>query len=362
MNIAHPLRVAQVAPLYESVPPQLYGGTERIVSFLTEALVAAGHEVTLFASGDSITGARLVPVVEKALRLNKNTVDEIAPHITMLQQVQEEIRNFDVIHYHIDYLHYPVSRYTPTPQVTTLHGRLNIPELAPLYQAYKETPVVSISNSQREPLPWINWRGTVYHGLPSTLFTPQYHPGEYLAFLGRVSPEKGIDQAIAIAIECGIPLKVAAKIDKNDQDYYEKHIQKLLDHPLVEFVGEIGEPEKNEFLGKAMALLFPINWSEPFGLVMIESLACGTPVIAYRNGSVPEILAGDRSGFVVQTKDEAVAAVKNILSIDRRECRRYFEERFTSARMAEDYIRIYQDVIKLKNEDFNLKPVQHEFH
>lgn len=361
ISMIHPLRVAQVAPLYESVPPKLYGGTERIVSFLTEALVAAGHDVTLFASGDSVTGARLVPATEKALRLS-GAVDQLAPHITMLQLVQNNIKNFDVVHYHIDYMHYPVSCCAVTPHITTLHGKLSVPELEPLYKLYKEIPVVSISNAQRAPLSWINWQGTVYHGLPEDLFTPHYQKGEYLAFLGRISPEKGVDQAIAIAIECGIPLKIAAKIDSHDKDYYETHIRKQFDHPLVEYVGEITEAEKNEFLGKAMALLFPINWPEPFGLVMIESLACGTPVIAYRNGSVPEILADGSSGFIVTTREEAVAAVHTIESIDRRECRRHFEERFTAARMADDYIRIYRHIMKSKNGELTLKPAHHEFH
>lgn len=362
MSTDHPLRVAQVAPLYESVPPRLYGGTERIVSFLTEALVDAGHDVTLFASGDSVTGARLVAPVEKALRLNKETVDEIAPHFTMVQMVQEEMASFDIVHYHVDYLHYPASRHAATPHVTTLHGRLDIPELQALYKAYRDMPVVSISNAQRAPLSWINWQGTVYHGLPEKLFKPTYRNGEYLVFLGRVSPEKGVDQAIAIATECGIPLKIAAKIDKGDREYYDQHIRELLDHPLVEFVGEITEEQKNEFLGNAMALLFPINWSEPFGLVMIESLACGTPVVAYSRGSVPEILSNGACGFIVRNKEEAIAAVRKISSVSRQECRSYFETRFTSARMADDYLRVYQNIINHRNGDFDLKPAQHEFY
>jgi glycosyltransferase involved in cell wall biosynthesis len=352
------LRIAQVSPLYESVPPKLYGGTERVVSFLTEELVAQGHQVTLFASGDSITQARLVSACDKALRLNAECVDQVANHIAMLQMVLNEIENFDVIHYHIDYLHYPVSRLYPFPHITTLHGRLNISDLQPLYSLFDDMPVVSISHAQRKPLAGINWVGNVYHGLPATLFKPNFEEGKYLAFLGRVSPEKGIDRAIEIAIRSGIPLKIAAKIDKGDMVYFEQYIKKMLDHPLIEFLGEINENEKQEFLSNAIALLFPIDWPEPFGLVMIEALACGTPVIAYSNGSVPEIIEHGRSGFVVENQEQALKAVQNISLLERCECRIFFEERFTSDRMAKDYVNVYQHMIGLNGKRKNIKLIE----
>jgi glycosyltransferase involved in cell wall biosynthesis len=351
------LRIAQVAPLHESVPPKLYGGTERVVSFLTEELVSQGHDVTLFASGDSVTSARLVAPCESALRLNKSCVDPLANHVAMVQMVQDEIENFDVVHYHIDYLHFPVSRSSSFPHITTLHGRLNIPDLQGLYSLFTDMPLVSISRAQRKPLGSVNWVGNVYHGLPSTLFYPNYENGKYLAFLGRISPEKRVDRAIEIAIKSGIPLKIAAKVDKDDQAYFEQ-IRSLLDHPLVEFVGEINESQKQEFLGNAIALLFPIDWSEPFGLVMIESLACGTPVVAYRNGSVPEIIEHGRCGFIVENQNDAVRAVENIKFISREECRAYFEERFTADRMASDYVKVYQQCIGLDKRQRNLKVMQ----
>src|SRR5688572_12126263 len=338
------LRIAQVSPLYESVPPQLYGGTERVVSFLTEELVALGHSVTLFASGDSITSARLVPACDKALRLNADCVDQLANHIAMLQMVLNEIDNFDVVHYHIDYLHYPISRLYPFPHVTTLHGRLNICDLQKLYTLFVDMPLVSISGAQRNPLPNVGWVGNVYHGLPLTLFQPNLKTGKYLAFLGRISPEKGLDCAIEIAIRSGIKLKVAAKIDNADKVYFEQRIKNLLDHPLIEFVGEINENEKQEFLSNAIALLFPINWPEPFGLVMIEAMACGTPVIAYRNGSVPEVLEDGATGFVVNGMEAAIAAVERVPQISREQCRRVFEERFSARRMAHDYVQVYENV------------------
>ncbi|MFZ6012740.1 MAG: glycosyltransferase family 4 protein [Bacteroidota bacterium] len=344
----HKLRIAQVAPLYESVPPKFYGGTERVVSYLTEALVNQGHQVTLFASGDSVTSARLVAASQKSLRLDEHCIDGLAPHITMLQMVQNEIENFDIIHYHVDYLHFTVSKISSTPQLTTLHGKLTIPELQSLYAQYTDMPLVSISNAQRKPLSNVNWIKTVHHGIPQDLFSMQPGKGKYLAFLGRVSPEKGLDRAIEVAMRCDIPLKIAAKIDKVDQPYYEAHIKKYVGHPLVEFVGEIGESEKNTFLGEALALLFLIDWPEPFGLVMIESLACGTPIIAYSNGSVPEIISHGKTGFIVSSQQEAVEAVKNISSISRRACRAYFDERFTVQRMASEYIEAYHRVMQSK--------------
>jgi len=344
------MRIAQVAPLYESVPPKLYGGTERIVSYLTEELVREGHEVTLFASGDSMTQARLVPVCPESLRLAPNCIDQLAHHVLMLEYVFSERRNFDIIHFHIDYLHFPLSRREQIVNVTTLHGRLDIPELAPLYQVFRDMPVVSISDSQRDPLPWANWQGTVYHGLPENQLTFRPGRGEYLAFLGRISPEKGLDEAIKIAQLVGMPLRVAAKIDRADQEYFETCIKSRLHDPLIEFTGEIGYPEKNDFLGDAAALLFPINWPEPFGLVMIEAMACGTPVIAYPRGSVPEIVDDGITGFLVHNAEEAAKAVEGIAAIERRSCRRRFEERFSARRMSEDYLALYERLVNGQSE------------
>ncbi len=348
------LKIAQVAPLYESVPPKLYGGTERVVSFLTEELVNLGHNVTLFASGDSVTRARLVAACDRSLRLDSSCEDQLVHHIGMLQRVLDESDQFDVVHFHIDYLHFPLSKLMRLPQLTTLHGRLNIPDLKPFYKLFGDMPVVSISYKQRQPLPDVKWVGNVYHGLPPDLFTPSYEDGKYLAFLGRMSAEKGVDEAIQIAIKSGIPLKIAAKVDKADREYFELKLKKLLDHPLVEYVGEISEKEKNEFLGNAIALLFPINWIEPFGLVMVEALACGTPVVAYRRGSVPELIDHGSSGFIVDGQDEAAKAIENIRVLDRRECRKVFEERFTSVRMAKDYINVYNKVLELDKYDVKI--------
>ncbi len=348
------LRIAQVSPLYESVPPKLYGGTERVVYFLTEELMANGHQVTLFASGDSKTSARLVAPVKKSLRLDSTCFDSLAHHMVMLQLVQNELKNFDIIHYHIDFMHYPLSRINGSNHVTTLHGNLNIPDLQNVYDVYHDIPVVSISQEQRRPLFWLNWVGNVYHGIPERLFKPNYNEGKYLAFLGRISPEKRVDRAIETAVKCGLPLRIAAKVDKNDDEYFTGQIKPLLAHPLIEFVGEINEHEKQQFLGEAMALLFPIDWPEPFGLVMLESLACATPVIAYKNGSVPEILEHGRSGFVVNSQAEAARAVESIRSISRRECRKAFEERFTSAAMARGYTRVYQRLLQINNKKYSL--------
>lgn len=348
------MRIAQVAPLYESVPPRLYGGTERVVSWLTESLVMKGHDVTLFAAGDSLTTARLVPVCSKALRLDPSCIDPLAHHVGLIQQVLHEKDDFDIIHFHIDYLHFPVSRGEALSQVTTLHGRLDMPDLVPLYREFSEMPVVSISDSQRHPLPWINWQGTVYHGLPETTYEPNFAPGKYLAFLGRISPEKGLDHAIEIAKRAGMPLKIAAKIDRVDRPYFESSIKPLLDSDLIEFVGEIGELEKNEFLGNASALLFPINWSEPFGLVMIEAMACGLPIIAYPSGSVPEIIEDGVTGYLVENPEAAARAVTGISAIDRRMCRSQFEERFSADRMADDYLKIYNRIAKRESKPIAL--------
>lgn len=353
------LRIAQVAPLYESVPPKLYGGTERAVSYLTEELVKQGHQVTLFASGDSITKARLIPVCDRSLRLKESCEDQLVHHIALLQRVLDDSDQFDVIHYHIDYLHFPVSRLMQLPHVTTLHGRLNIPDLKPFYDVFREMPVISITHEQRKPLPDINWVGNVYHGLPDDLFQPHYQPGKYLAFLGRISAEKRVDRAIDIAIRTGIPLKIAAKIDKNDQEYYREHIKKQLDHPLIEYIGEISEKEKNHFLGDAMAMVFPIDWPEPFGLVMIESLACGTPIVAYNKGSVPELMQHGVTGFIVDNQDDAVQAIENIGLIDRQECRRVFEERFTAKRMAAAYLNVYSRILQSPKNIYDLKLGNH---
>jgi glycosyltransferase involved in cell wall biosynthesis len=341
VSAAQPLRIAQVAPLYESVPPKYYGGTERIVSYLTEELVAQGHDVTLFASGDSRTKAKLAAGCPRSLRLDANCVDQLAHHVVMLEHVLQQSDDFDVIHFHLDYLHFPISRRQSYRHVTTMHGRLDIPDLVPLYREFAEIPLVSISDAQREPLPKANWQATVYHGLPEDLYRFRPEPGSYLACLGRISPEKGIDRAIAIARQVGIPLRIAAKVDRVDQDYFDTVIAPLLRDPLVDYIGEIGDDQKEEFLGNAQALLFPIDWPEPFGIVMIEAMACGTPVIAYSSGSVPEVMEEGRTGFIVSELDDAVDAVRQVPTLSRARCREVFEERFTAARMARDYLDVY---------------------
>jgi len=339
------MRIAQVAPLHESVPPKLYGGTERVVSYLTEECVRRGHEVTLFASGDSITGAKLRPAIPRALRLEgAKSIDALALHLRMVDMVAREARDFDIVHFHIDHLHFPVTRRERIAAVTTLHGRLDLANLHPLYREFAEMHLVSVSESQRRPMPWVNWVGTVYHGVPENLYQARTQQGTYLAFLGRISPEKRVDRAIEIAKRTGMPLKIAAKVDPVDREYFESRICRLLEHPLVEYIGEIGEHEKSEFLGHACALLFPIDWPEPFGLVMIEALACGTPVIAYRAGSVPEVIDDGKSGFIVEDLEQAVSAVMRVGALDRRTCRRVFEERFSARRMCSDYLAIYGDL------------------
>ena len=340
------MRIAQVAPLYESVPPQLYGGTERVVAFLTDELVRLGHDVTLFASGDSQTRATLVPAWPRALRLGGHCRDDLAPHVLMIEQVARRAEEFDIIHFHVAQLHFPVARRLSVPHVTTMHGRLDLPELRPFYCEFNDMPVVSISDAQRAPLPEAHWVGTVHHGLPTDLF--EFHPeaGTYLAFLGRFSPEKRVDRAIAIATACGLPLRIAAKVDPVDRNYFERDIQPLLDNPLIEFIGEIGEAQKNEFLGRAKALLFPIDWPEPFGLVMIEALACGVPVIAFRGGSVPEVIDEGVTGFIVDTLDGAIDATRQSGMLDRGACRAVFERRFSVTRMATDYVQLYQELME----------------
>ncbi len=340
------MRIAQVAPLYESVPPKYYGGTERVVSYLTEELVHQGHEVTLFASGDSVTKAKLVAACRRSLRLNRHCVDHLSHQILMLEHVFQRAAEFDIIHFHVDYLHFPLSRRQPITHVTTLHGRLDIPDLGPLYEEFRDMPVISISNVQREPLPWANWQGTVYHGIPADMYRFREQPGTYLAFLGRISPEKRVDRAIEIAKRVQIPLKIAAKVDRVDRRYFKREIEPLLGDPLVEHVGEIGEDEKDEFLGNAYALLLPIDWPEPFGLVIIEAMACGTPVIAYREGAIPEVMKEGHTGFIVETLEDAVSAIQRVPELSRKRCREVFEERFTATRMARDYVRIYDQLIK----------------
>jgi glycosyltransferase involved in cell wall biosynthesis len=341
------MKIAQIAPLYESVPPRFYGGTERIVSYLTDELVHQGHQVTLFASGDSQTAAELVPCCPQALRLCPDVVDPLPYHVLMLEQVRRRAAEFDVLHFHIDLLQLPLLRQMSTPAVTTLHGRLDLPDLGPLYRVFRETPLVSISADQRRPLPPVNWVGTVHHGLPSDLLPFRSEPRDgYLAFLGRVSPEKRPDRAIEIAARAGLPLKIAAKIDRVDEAYWRDHIKPMVDaHSGVEYIGEIAEREKADFLGNARALLFPIDWPEPFGLVMIEAMACGAPIVAFRRGSVPEIIDHGLSGFIADDIDDAVAAVGSLETLDCRGVRRSFERRFTAARMAGDYLTIYHSLI-----------------
>ena len=339
------MRIAQVAPLFESVPPKYYGGTERVVSYLTEELVRQGHDVTLFASGDSVTKARLVTGCQRSLRLDKHCIDKMAHQTVMLERVFQRATEFDIVHFHVDYLHFPLSRRQPITHVTTLHGRLDIPDLVPLYQEFRDMPVISISNAQREPLPWANWQATVYHGLPTDLYRFRPEAGSYLAFVGRISPEKRVDRAIEIAKRVQIPLKIAAKVDPVDKRYFKREIKPLLCESLVEFIGEIGEGEKDEFLGNAYALLLPIDWPEPFGLVMVEALACGTPVIAYRDGAVPEVIEEGHTGFIVEGLEDAVEAVRRVPELSRRRCREVFEKRFTATRMAHDYVRVFERLI-----------------
>ena len=340
------MRIAQIAPLYESVPPKLYGGTERVVSYLTEALVQMGHDVTLYASGDSRTSATLRPICDRALRLSKSCSEPHAEHVYLAERVFQESAQFDLVHSHIDYLAFPLLRRMQTPHVTTLHGRLDIPNLRSLFGEFNDEPVISISNYQRRPLPGASWQGTVYHGLPTDLYRFHDRPGNYLAFLGRVSQEKRLDFAIQIARRSGLLLKIAAKVDKADQKYFDAVIKPLLQQDGIEFIGEIGESEKNDFLGNALALLFPIDWPEPFGLVMIEALACGTPVIARACGSVPEIIEQGVTGFIIDNLEQAISAVERLSSVSRKRCRQSFEERFTATRMATDYTAIYTQLLR----------------
>jgi glycosyltransferase involved in cell wall biosynthesis len=342
------MKIAQVAPLTEAVPPKLYGGTERVVAYLTDALVELGHDVTLFASGDSVTKAKLAPIWPQALRLDPAIKDFLAPVFMELEMVARRAHEFDVIHSHLDYFGYPLLRLLDVPAVTTLHGRLDLPELRPLYEVYDDMPVVSISDSQRVPLPRANYVATILHGLPQNLLAKGSGAGGYLAFLGRISPEKAPDAAIRIAARAGMPLKIAAKVDRVDAEYFKTSIEPLLSLGQVEFIGEIGEHQKSEFLGNAAGLLFPIAWREPFGLVMIEAMACGTPVIAFENGSVPEVLEDGVTAFIVQNEDQAVQAVRKIGMLDRDRIRTEFDRRFTAQHMAQNYLKLYSRLSKAR--------------
>jgi glycosyltransferase involved in cell wall biosynthesis len=341
------MKIAQIAPLMESVPPRLYGGTERIVSYLTDELVQLGHEVTLFASADSVTTAELVGCASVALRLDGNVRDPIPYYMLMLDRVRELAEEFDILHFHIDQFHFPLFRRMADRTVTTLHGRQDCPDLKPLYLGFSEMPLVSVSNDQRQPIANANFVATVHHGIPTDLHEPIYNPrGGYVAFLGRISPEKRPDRAIQIARTLGIPLKIAAKVDKVDEAYFREQIAPLLSDPGVEFIGEIDERSKAEFLGEALALLFPIDWPEPFGLVMIEAMACGTPVLAFRRGSVAEIIDQGVTGGIVDTMDEAMRMLPRVIALDRHAVRRRFEQRFSSARMATDYVALYRSLLE----------------
>jgi glycosyltransferase involved in cell wall biosynthesis len=339
------MRIAQISPLFEAVPPKLYGGTERVVYSLTEELVAMGHDVTLFASGDSITSATLAPMRDQALRLDPTVKDWVALYHRMIELIYRRKDEFDVLHFHIDY--FPLSLFSRqnVPFLTTLHGRLDLPEFIEVYNTFRDAPFVSISDNQRKPVPNLNWVRTVLHGMPADLLTPQPVKQEYAAFLGRISPEKGVDKAIRIAGRAGLKLKIAAKVDNADKEYYDTEIRPLIEgNPNVEFIGEINDQQKPAFLSGAHAVIFAIDWPEPFGLVMIESMACGTPVIAYNAGSVPEVIDDGVSGFIVTGEDAAVAALKRVDQLDRATVRATFDRRWTARRMAEDYVEVYQEL------------------
>jgi glycosyltransferase involved in cell wall biosynthesis len=339
------MRIAQIAPLAESVPPKLYGGTERVVAWLIEELVELGHDVTLFASGDSRTRARLIPVWPRALRLGRPRTDPAAVQAALLETVGRHAKEFDVVHGHIDWLHLPLLRRTGVPFVTTFHGRLDIPGLPAVIDLFPDATFISISDNQRLPLPNASWLGTIYHGLPEDSLQPSYEPGRYLAFLGRLTAEKGPEPAIRIARAAGQPLRIAAKVPRGERRYFKERLEPLIDGEQIRITGEVDDQTKQDFLAGAAALLFPIDWPEPFGLVMIEAMACGTPVIAFRSGSVPEVIEDGVSGFIVESEEEAVQAVKRVSSLDRREVRRAFERRFTARRMAQDHLRHYRQVL-----------------
>jgi glycosyltransferase involved in cell wall biosynthesis len=346
------MRIAQVAPLIECVPPKAYGGTERVVSWLTEELVKQGHEVILFASGDSQTKAELIAGCPQALRLDTENVDKISPHMLMVEKVFQLAKEFDVIHSHLDYFPFSLARRSTVPCLTTLHGRLDINETKNIFREFREMPFVSISNSQRLPLLELNWQTTIYHGLPEDLYSFHEKQGNYLLFLGRISPEKRLDRAIEIAKRFGMPIKVGGKIDEVDKKYYQEVIAPLIQEPYVEYLGEVFQDQKNDLIGNAYAMLFPIDWPEPFGLVMIESMACGTPVIAFHAGSVPEIIQNGISGFICNSVQEAVEALTYIPSINRKHCRAEFEKRFSASQMAKEYLSIYEKISLHNNYTF----------
>jgi glycosyltransferase involved in cell wall biosynthesis len=343
------MRIAQIAPLYESVPPRLYGGTERVVSYLTEELVKQGHDVTLFCSGDSASSAEVIPMCEKALRFEERCVDPGSFHVIMVEEVLRNQERFDIIHSHIDYVGFVLGRRTHLPVISTLHGRLDMWEHSFIFREFRESPLVSISNAQRKPAAQANWKSTVYHGVPRDLYKCDENGGDYLVYVGRISPEKRVDSAISIAVRSGLPLKIAAKVDKADIAYFETVIKPLLDHPLVEFLGEVGDAEKNSLVGSALACLHPVDWPEPFGLAIIEAMACGTPVIARRRGSIPEVVDHGVTGFIFEEDDEAIDYIRDLLpSFSRTGCRKQFENRFLAKRMADDYLSVYRTLLDQK--------------
>jgi glycosyltransferase involved in cell wall biosynthesis len=345
------MRIAQIAPLYESVPPRLYGGTERVVSYLTEELVRQGHDVTLFCSGDSSSAAEMIPICEKALRFEERCVDPGFFHLMMVEEVLRNQDRFDIIHSHIDYIGFVLSRRTHLPVLSTLHGRLDMWEHSFIFREFSESPLVSISNSQRTPVKFSKWLGTVYHGIPRDLYSFNENGGDYLVYVGRISPEKRVDSAISLAVRSGLPLKIAAKVDKVDLAYFEQEIKPLLDNPLIEFLGEVGDEEKNRLVGSALAFLHPIDWPEPFGLALIEAMACGTPVIARKRGAIPEVVDHGVTGFIFEEDDEAIGYIKNQLpSFSRQACRNHFEKRFLAERMAGDYLSVYRSLLDQKAE------------
>ena len=351
------MKIAQISPLYEAVPPKLYGGTERVVAWLTDALVDAGHEVTLFASAEAQTRATLVPVRDQAIRLDPASLkSDLAAHMGMLHEVRSRMHEFDVLHFHVDMIHFPFFEQCAERTLTTLHGRLDLKDLPVAYRRWRQFPLASISQDQRKPLRNANWIGTVHHGMPRNLcsFNPQ-PSGDYLAFLGRISPEKRVDRAIRIARRVGLPLKIAAKVDAQDKAYFEQEIEPLLGHSDVEFIGEINDAQKPEFLGNARALLFPIDWPEPFGIVMIEAMACGTPIVAWRCGSVPEVIDEHVTGRIVDSEDEAVMAAREVIGYDRAAVRAVFERRFTAEGMAQRYLQLYQQLARGREPDLGLR-------
>jgi glycosyltransferase involved in cell wall biosynthesis len=340
------MRIAQIAPLTEAIPPKFYGGTERVVSWLTEELVELGHDVTLFGSGDSVTKAKLEPIWPMALRFDSAVRDPMALHMVMLERVMKCADSFDILHFHLDYFPFSMFSRQATPFITTMHGRLDLPEHQSVFDCFSSVPVISISDAQRQPVPQARWLRTIHHGLPASLLGPRPVKPSYLAVLGRIAPEKAVDQAIRIAVRCKLPLKIAAKVDRVDRDYFEHEIKPMLGLPGVEYIGEISDAQKSDFLSGAMALLLPIDWPEPFGLVMIEAMACGTPVIAYGSGAVPEVVEQALTGFVVSGLEEAVATIQHQLGrLSRTRIRRRFEERFTARRMAGDYLEVYESLL-----------------